>query len=485
MSETSATREPSHGQPSPTVRDLLAVLFRQARAGVTVFGLVLACVLAYGLLSPAYQAHMKILLRRGRVDPVITAEPNPPVQLARPAISEEEMNSEVELLREQGLLRKVVQQSGLASLENEKQLARASARLASRLKAEPIRKTNLIQVTYATSDPARGERVLSTLARLYLEKHKEVRRSSQELPFFEQQAEEFRQRLTEAEMRVLDFSHDRGVVSGALERDLSIQRAAEIEGNHRQVLVAIQETARRLQELRNKLPSLPERSTSQIRTADNPQLLETLKTKLLELELKRTALLTKYQPSYRLVQEVQEQIDQTKTALSAERVAPVREETTEKDPNYEWAKAELNKAEIELTALSARERGLSSELGTARKQAAWLGAEAIQQQDLIRGMKTAEESYLLYARKSEEARIADALDERGIVNAVLVEPPVAPVLPTRSIWSWLAIGFIAGAAAGVLAAFIVDYTDPAFRSPQEVVECLQAPVLASLPRKAA
>src|SRR2546430_12547360 len=36
---------------------------------------------------------------------------------------------------------------------------------------------------------------------------------------------------------------------------------------------------------------------SQVRTSDNPQLMERMKSKLLELELKRTELLTKFEPT--------------------------------------------------------------------------------------------------------------------------------------------------------------------------------------------
>jgi uncharacterized protein involved in exopolysaccharide biosynthesis len=114
-----------------------------------------------------------------------------------------------------------------------------------------------------------------------------------------------------------------------------------------------------------------------------------------------------------------------------------------------------------------------------------LGEAAIHQQDLLRGMKTAEESYLLYARKSEEARITDALDERGIVNVAIAEPPVAPVFPKHSPWVVLFLGALAGVFAGIGMAFAVDSLDPAFRTPEEVVEYLRAPVLASLPREVA
>ena len=480
--------------PSPTLRDLLVVLFRQRWVAVATFGTVFAAIGIYAAFTPTYQAHMKILLRRGRVDPMISPAQNSQVELARSAITEEELNSEVELLRDEDLLRKVVEQGGLAqgAIPNETnrnidevEAARAIRALSVRLKVEPIRRSNLIQVSYAAAEPRSASGTLSRLAKVYVERHKELRRWPDETTFFEQQARLSRERLEEAESRILNFSRDGGVVSGVLERDLALQRQAQIESDDQRVRVSIQETTRRVQALQSQLNAFPQRSTSLIRTSDNTQLLENLKSKLLELELKRTELLTKFQPSYRLVEEVQQQIDQARSAIAAERLAPVRDETTEKDPNYEWAKAELEKAEVDLSALQQRKLAIWSELQASRLNARHLGEQSIQQQNLLRSMKTAEESYLLYARKSEEARIGDALDQRGILNVIIAEPPVVPALPQHSGWFWIVVSSGIAAAAAFGMAFTVDYLDPAFRTPEEVVACLHTPVLASLPREAA
>ena len=58
--------------------------------------------------------------------------------------------------------------------------------------------------------------------------------------------------------------------------------------------------------------------TTLVRSSDNSQLLQQLKSTLLNLELKRTELLTKYEPTYRLVGEVEHQIRDVKATISAE-----------------------------------------------------------------------------------------------------------------------------------------------------------------------
>ena len=100
-------------------------------------------------------------------------------------------------------------------------------------------------------------------------------------------------------------------------------------------------------------------------------------------------------------------------------------------------------------------------------------------------MKTAEETYLLYAKKSEQARIGDALDERSILNVTVVESPQVPALPKYSTLTYVIVGLFAATITSTGLTFAADHLDPAFRTPEEVEATLNLPVLASLPREAA
>ncbi|HKC70413.1 MAG TPA: hypothetical protein VKB60_02265, partial [Terriglobales bacterium] len=249
-----------------------------------------------------------------------------------------------------------------------------------------------------------------------------------------------------------------------------------------QTQAAMAETERRISTLQQQIASIPPRMVTQQRTADNPQLLQQMKSTLLTLELKRTELLTKFDPNYRPVQEVEKQIRETRAAIEGERTAPLRDETTDRDPTHEWARSELAKAQAELSGLQARATADQAALARYRDGARSLQEASIVQQDLVRAAKTEEENYLLYLRKQEEARINDALDRRGIVNVAVAEAPTVPALPARSrlLYGLLSV-FLAGTASLGLA-FAADFLDPSFRTPDEVTAFLEAPVLASLPK---
>jgi uncharacterized protein involved in exopolysaccharide biosynthesis len=206
-----------------------------------------------------------------------------------------------------------------------------------------------------------------------------------------------------------------------------------------------------------------------------------MKTHLLDLQLKRTELVTRFEPSYRLVQEVDREIAETRATIAAEGLTPVRDEATDKDPNYEWARMEMEKSQVQSDGLRARQSTALSQVASLRTIAQQLQSDSVDQQDLMRTAKAEEDNYLLYLRKREEARIGDALDERHILNVALVEAPVAAALPTHSALFYLLLGFALATAVAVSVGFTADYLDPTIRTPDEAYLLLEVPVLAWLP----
>jgi uncharacterized protein involved in exopolysaccharide biosynthesis len=197
--------------------------------------------------------------------------------------------------------------------------------------------------------------------------------------------------------------------------------------------------------------------------------------------LKRTELLTKFQPSYRLVQELDQQIAETKESIAAEDKAPLRDQTSNPDANREWAKAELLKAQVALGTLEAHAQATGIQVAGYRDSARKLGSDAIRQSELLGELKLAEEKYLLYVNKREEARIEDAMDQGGILNVTVAETAQAPALPAQSVWFFAITGVLLGGVFSTGAVFAADYLNPGFRTPDEVMACLGTPVLASLP----
>ena len=169
-----------------TLRDVLAVGFRHKRLLMLCFGgVLLGTVLTILLMPPEYMARTQILVKHERVDPVITSQQSMPVQ-ARDEVSEEQLNSEVAIIESEDVLRQTVVSCGLQNRKSfsgwlfgrteDERIAKAVERLQSNLKVEPVRKSDLISISYTSSNPKLAAKVLQTLANGYIQKHLEVHR---------------------------------------------------------------------------------------------------------------------------------------------------------------------------------------------------------------------------------------------------------------------------------------------------------------------
>src|SRR5882724_2106750 len=224
-------------RPAPSLRDLAAVLFRQKRLVMPVFGVTLALVLVYGLLRPRYESEMKFLVEKQRVNPMVGSA-ELAVPLLRTDVTEEELNSEAEMLGDRDLLREVVRKVGLVRhgvldriLEPsaDEQMDSAVKRLQRYLKVEPMKHTNLVHVSYRSSDRDEALKVLGTLMREYLAKHTEVHRAAGQSHFFDQQAHHYDEVLQTSEQNMASYERDAGGVSAATERDLALQKLNDFE----------------------------------------------------------------------------------------------------------------------------------------------------------------------------------------------------------------------------------------------------------------
>jgi uncharacterized protein involved in exopolysaccharide biosynthesis len=490
----------------PTLREIAAPLFRQRMLLLPAFvGVLLATVLLIIFLPQDYEAEMKILVKHERVDAAVSPGRDPALANAGD-VTEEELNSEVAILSSRDLLEKVVvscnlqnQQSnhfwdrifnrtasqGVGNTENDaKKISQAVLGMEKKLKIEPLKKTNLIQVTYHSSDPQLAAHVLNVLGNLYLEKTVAVHRLPGAFEFFQAESQRYRQDLSKAEAHLTEFDHDQGVADPQLERQIAIQKLAEFDSTFKATQVAIEEAEKRVQAVKNQLASTPQQTMSQVRTSDNPYLMQQLRTTLLTLQLKRTELLDQYEPSYRLVQEVQGQIDETLDAISKAEKLPTKEQTTDRNPSYEWLQSELTRSNAELASLRARANGTMAVMDQYKTQLQAIGLKGATQQDLLRDVKEAEGNYLLYVQKREDARIGNALDRQRLVNVAVAEAATVPALPAHSHWALtLLLGMILAGLTSTGLAFAVDYLDPSVRTPDELRAMLGCQVLAVLPKE--
>jgi uncharacterized protein involved in exopolysaccharide biosynthesis len=241
------------------------------------------------------------------------------------------------------------------------------------------------------------------------------------------------------------------------------------------------------QRIRNdetQMERTPERSLTLLASNAADLLLQQLEGNLLTAQVKRTQLLSKFEPSYPLVQEADQEIADTQTAITQAQKRVYVNQTTDRDPTFELLREDLAKTQADLAAQRATVVALKRSIQDMQLQMVDLDQRALKQADLLRDTKANEDNYLLYLSKREQERASDALDQKRIANVAIAVPPVIPALPLASLSTALMIGFVVASAGSAGAAYVVEFLDSSFRTPRDVIDILGIPIVAGVPNHA-
>jgi uncharacterized protein involved in exopolysaccharide biosynthesis len=418
-----------------TIRDIAMSVVRHRALAAIVFVVIAAAATTRTLLTPkSYEAHMKVLVKNERADTVVSAG-NSSLRYV-PEVDESQVNSEIELLNSNSLLRGVVVKCGLdrdegAEEDAPKAIERATIRLQKALKVTPVRKSSIIQVDYTNTSPQLAASVLEQLGTSYLDEHLKAHATPGTFDFFTKEAARYRAALLEAEGKLAEFRKRENIVGLTEQQNTMIQKQAEAEAALKQTEANIRDYTARTADIRAKLASSEARVRTQSRTIPNQYSVERLHTMLAELVNRRTQLLAKYKADDRLVLEVNQEIADTQTALEKATKLVSVEEATDVNPVHQALEIDLAKQHTELVGLQERRFALARQSVEYQRDLMRLGRANATHEDLARAQKEAEESYLLYAKKAEEARITDSLDKQKISNVSIAETPVVPALPSK------------------------------------------------------
>jgi uncharacterized protein involved in exopolysaccharide biosynthesis len=337
----------------------------------------------------------------------------------------------------------------------------------------------MLKATYSSSNPEEAAAVLRTLADGYLNEHLRVHSPSGTYQFFDQQAQFYQKQLKDVQGRLTDFQAQRNIVHLGQQKDLNLRKLVDLEASLKETEAAYGETDQRIRSLQQQLGKLQPRIITQARKLPNQYSVEHLNTMLAELQNRRTELLTKFRPEDRMIQQVDQQILDTKAAMDRASKMTSTEEATDVNPLRQSLEAELAKAQANTTGLRARAGSLSKQVAEYRSSLGALETSTAADDQLLREIKEAEDALFLYSKKREEARITEAMDRQKIANVVLVQPPRAPLLPKPKLTGSVLASYVLGSLIILGFAFLLATARKTVHTPWELEGLTGLPVLAS------
>ncbi len=502
MDKSSTKRSIPNEMPLLTLRDMVSPLFRKKRVVLATFIAIfsLAILVAWGWANRSYVSTMQVVVGRERTEPSVSPQPSGASQDTNKIVTTDDVASEVALLQGRDMLQEVAQVCKLAEggpsfwdrFDSRSQAAKKAAALegatkavAGGLKVEAEKLSHVIDVRYGSSSPETAACVLQTLGKLYLEKHLRLQRPAGAFDFFAQQTDKYQRALAASESQLVSFSQTEGIAAPDILRTDLAQELVAAQANLYHARQAIAADKQRIENIKAQMAVTPARSSTAEASISANLLLDQLHSTLLAAELKRTQLLMKYDPSFPLVKEVEEEIVQTKEAIASAEEAKYVNKTTDRDPTFEYLRQDEAKTEADLASDEATAAAVENTIQSMQSEMVSLDVKAVKQAELLRETKANEANYLLYLDKREQERTSDALDQRRIADVAIAVPAYVPVLPAHNPYSVMWAGFFIAVLGGIVAGYLAELVDQSFRTADEVTDILNIPVLASVPRKAA
>jgi uncharacterized protein involved in exopolysaccharide biosynthesis len=437
------------------VVDWMGFIRRQWLLMAAVWLLVMVCVsVALYYWPRQYTSGAKFLVKNARQEMVIGATDGAQA-VQRDFVSEETLNTELELLRSWDILTKVVRDLNLdRGLIEQGKPPEIATELATRglfgaLQASAIRKTNVVQVSYTSPDPVLAQKIVQHVADTYLAAHLAMHSTPGTYELFKAQADAARTELRDAEQQLAALARSSNLIILDTQKQEALKAVQELEAqlNTLNAEMHEQETRAKIAELH--MSRTPQRVPTVRRNVPAQSSVEHLHTMIVELNNKKTQALTRYQPTDRLVVELDKQIADTTKALERAKTMDASEESTDINPSWQSLDGERTKARLAYAGLQSKAVQVKEELELQRARTLQITEAGPQYEELTRRVAESKSRYELYSRKEEEARITEVLDRQRISNVVLAQAPVVSHVPSKPN---VRLGVVAGGVfAGVIA----------------------------------
>lgn len=513
-----------------TLRDVYYVLFRH-KWKMLLFLLVVVGIVTMGTLRrpDIFRSEAKLMLRLGResvtLDPTVTTGQTIHVNQSR----ESEINSELEILKSQILLEKVVDTIGPLVLfkcpddvskgnaPSGSDVAESATRKTSRvrlaakklrnllrpsrqpklledrdsavlmvmnsLEAEALKDSTIINISFKSQSPQLAQNVLAKLIDLYLEQHIAVHQTPGSYQFFTQQSDDLRNKLAQAEDELRNLKDRTGISSLEEQRLVIVKRIGDLEqltGDAEAELTASQAKVKALQET---LAGIPETVVTGETTGFSDYAADLMRARLYELQMKEQDLVSKYAEDSRQVQMIRQEVAEAQTLLDNEKANPVRIQVA-KGVNYshQQVQSALFTEQATFSSLQAKVENLKRQLAEVQAGLKTLNDAEFRITQLKREIEVQEANYRKYSENLEQARIDNALEIGKISNISVVQPATLPIRPTgpRRMLN-IALGLLLGIFGAMFLAFFSEYIDHSIKTPEEVEERLQLPAAAYIP----
>lgn len=445
------------------LRDVLTVLFKR-KFLIAIFAIVVIAAVFVGnqVWPSTYESSAKIRILRGRetsqLQPtaVQTTGGMTLVQMGR-----EDINSEIEVILSNDVLKTVVQESGLAGSTGLRRIIlsiqqtlglkgpgdaeqEAIEDLRERIEVTAIKDSFVLEIVVQSGSAQQAQDVCANIIDAYTAKHAEIFSTTESKNFFDTEITRVERELSNAQAALNAYRNQNNVISVEAEKELLLEQYREAK----KLLVQLEQTEGVVSSTATEEGLEDQTIIGALSSQTESPVVTELQLKLLELVLRRNNISRSLGPKHPEIVAVTEEIRSAHLRL----VDAI--ETTK-----QVTEARVTEIENRITALNGTEAEL----------------------ELLEGkVAVLKDTLEYYSTKAEESLVAINMRSQQLSSISIIskpQVPADPVSPNKLLN--LVIGILAGVIGGVGLAFFLEYLDHGLKTPEDIEYFLNVPCLAS------
>jgi uncharacterized protein involved in exopolysaccharide biosynthesis len=469
--------------------DVVTLLWRDRLLMLGVFLALFAVGLGAALLMKTrYPAHSSILVRLGQ-EYVYQPDVGDAARGAIPS-TDQLIQSEAEILSSEGLRRRVIQELGFPRVfpdkakawtaapkaKQEQMLDLAVAGMGSNLKVDTAPDTSVVRVTYSDTDADRAALVLGKLLDDYLIYRRQVLEGASE-PYLEQQLKAFQARLAETDAAYQAFLASAGVGDFDTEKSSLNSLQTSLTSDSYLAQARLKEIEGRLEEIARQFGRISPEINLYHDTSAAPS------DKLVQLQLERQDLLSRYKPSSQPVKDIDQKIAQLQVMLGQTGGQAPGARRIGVNPVYQTVQTEQIQLNAEAQSLKGRQAAEAQELADIAARRQKLNEleprylQLSQERELLQG----EIKGLM--QKRQESQAAQSIAAKSNDSIRIIERPTPPTEGKSLKKPVAALAFLFAAFTALCVGLLRLFLRPGFATAASASRTLDLPVLAAAPLK--
>jgi capsular exopolysaccharide synthesis family protein len=413
-----------------------------------------------------YTAHARMLFSPGYQDIMGN---NQPLYYAWGS-REEKINTHIELLKSQTVLKRVVE-----NLNNTVTPGVVSGGIFVSRGTSEGEKNDIIDVGFRNPDAEIAKNVVNEICKSYIEYIKDV--SVQDVTVLivklEDQIAKKEKDLDQKEDALRMFKENNRAVQLTSEISVTISKLTQVETAKQQTQLDMLECREKLLGLKNEI-NQQQVDVIQSITYQNPY-----QNRLAELELQLNALSAEYSPEHYKVRMIKAEIDKIKEAMKSDIVKEASSKTFVKNPIRQSLLQDLITVTIDKSVLDAKrtaQEQISKDLDGEIKK---LPSVELQFAQLTRETESLLQVLKLLKTRYEEAKIRR--DSQDSDLKILEWAPLPGHAVSNFRFSNILITLLIGLIIGIICALLLEFLDQSVKEPQEIERLLELPLLGIVP----